>query len=203
LADDQSVFLNVPFDRQYQPLFQAIVFAVFDCGFRARCALEVDDGSQVRLDKLCGLIRECRYGIHDISRTELDRRLPRFNMPLELGLFLGAKRFGSGSQRLKNCLILDREPYRFQRFCSDIAGQDIRAHRNRTDLAVSMVRNWLNGAMSHRGILIPGPVAILDRYARFQSDLPRACQLSNLSRPRITFVDYTMLLARWLKDHPW
>lgn len=203
MADDQSVFLNVPFDRQYQPLFQAIVFAVFDCGFRARCALEVDDGSQVRLDKLCGLIRECRYGIHDISRTELDRRLPRFNMPLELGLFLGAKRFGSGSQRLKNCLILDREPYRFQRFCSDIAGQDIRAHRNRTDLAVSMVRNWLNGAMSHRGILIPGPVAILDRYARFQSDLPRACQLSNLSRPRITFVDYTMLLARWLKDHPW
>jgi len=32
---------------------------------------------------------------HDISRTELNEHsLPRFNMPLELGLFLGASRFG-------------------------------------------------------------------------------------------------------------
>jgi len=48
-------------------------------------------------------------------------------MPLELGIFLGAKRFGGPKQKRKNCLILDREKYRYQQYCSDIAGQDIKA----------------------------------------------------------------------------
>jgi hypothetical protein len=65
------------------------------------------------------------FGVHDISMTELDRLtgLPRFNMPLELGLFLGAHRFGSKDQRRKVALILDRERYRCQAFISDIAGR--------------------------------------------------------------------------------
>ena len=60
------------------------------------------------MDKLYNLISECRYGIHDLSGTELDPEhgLPRFNMPLELGIFLGAKRYGATPQ-LKRVLILD------------------------------------------------------------------------------------------------
>jgi hypothetical protein len=49
---ESSVFINVPFDRKYQKLFDALVFAVYDCGFVARCALESDDGADVRFDKL-------------------------------------------------------------------------------------------------------------------------------------------------------
>jgi hypothetical protein len=80
-----SVFINCPFDAQYRPLFEAIVFGVLDCGFRPRCALEIDDASQVRIDKVFKLIAESKYGIHDISRTEITSAgaLPRFNMPLE------------------------------------------------------------------------------------------------------------------------
>jgi hypothetical protein len=39
------------------------------------------------------IISGCKYSIHDLSRTELDKttRLPRFNMPLELGLDLVVK----------------------------------------------------------------------------------------------------------------
>ncbi len=29
---DRRVFINCPFDAQYQPLIEAIVFAVRDCG---------------------------------------------------------------------------------------------------------------------------------------------------------------------------
>jgi hypothetical protein len=61
---------------------------------------------------------QCHHSIHDISRTEVrdqPYQLPRFNMPLELGIFLGAKRFRRHSSR-KRCLILDREPYRYKRF---------------------------------------------------------------------------------------
>ena len=34
----KGVFLNCPFDSRYAPLFRALIFAVFDCGFRPRCA---------------------------------------------------------------------------------------------------------------------------------------------------------------------
>ena len=125
---DRSVCLGSLFDADshdaaYAPLFEPIIFALLDCGFTPRCALEVDDAGQVRFEKILALVKRCRFAIHDISRTELDRRnrLPRFNMPLELGLFLGAHRFGSGEQRRKACLVLDREPYRYQKFISDIA----------------------------------------------------------------------------------
>src|SRR2546428_11884421 len=111
----------MPLDEARAPLLRAALFAVYDCGYVPRCALEEDDSSEVRLDKIYQLIRSCRHGIHDISLAGADRStgLARFNMPLELGLFLGAKAFGDATQRRKRCLILDRERYRYQRFCSD------------------------------------------------------------------------------------
>lgn len=104
-----NVFINCPFDPNYKLLFDAIVFAVYDCGFIGRCALEEDDGSQIRVQKIFEIISKCRLGIHDLSRVEIDRstKLPRFNMPLELGAFLGAKYYGNGNQKSKSCLILD------------------------------------------------------------------------------------------------
>ena len=100
---NDNVFINCPFDSAYKHLFDAMVFAIHDCGFIPRCALE-EDASQVRIDKIYSIIADCRYGIHDISRTELDEGsgLPRFNMPLELGVFLGAKKFGIEEQERKN-----------------------------------------------------------------------------------------------------
>lgn len=88
-----NVFINCPFDVAYKPLFDAMVFTVHDCGFIARGAL---------------IIADCRYGIHDISRTELDENsgFPRFNMPLEFGVFLGAKKFGVAEQKSKLLLII-------------------------------------------------------------------------------------------------
>jgi hypothetical protein len=44
---EKGVFINVPFDRKYQRLFNALVFAVYDCGFIARCSLEEGDSSNV------------------------------------------------------------------------------------------------------------------------------------------------------------
>lgn len=94
-ADD--VFINCPFDDTYAPTFHALVFAIYACGFRARSARELDDCGQTRIDKIEAIIEESQYGIHDLSRTEPDpeNHLPRFNVPLELGLFLGARRYGS------------------------------------------------------------------------------------------------------------
>jgi hypothetical protein len=70
----RDVFINCPFSSDYQDHFRAIVFAVVRSGFNPRCALETDDGAQNRFDKICEIIRECRLGIHDISKTELDKK---------------------------------------------------------------------------------------------------------------------------------
>ncbi len=205
VSHPNHVYINCPFDGEYQPLFQALVFAVHDCGFVARCALELDDGSQVRIDKIERMIGACRLGIHDISRTELDERwgLPRFNMPLELGIFLGAKRFGTGEQRQKMALILDRDVERYQKFCSNIAGQDIKSHGGHPQQAVKLVRDWLRTAGGRPGIIIPSGSVMVERYERFRDALPGLCHELRLDADDLTYLDYTTLAAEWIAGNPW
>src|SRR5208283_2479856 len=121
--NERDVFINCPFSADYQEFFEAMAFAVVRSGFTPRCARENDDGGEVRIDKIYRIIAESRYGIHDISKTEPDpgSGLPRFNMSLELGLFLGARKFGSKKHAQKKGLILDRDLRRYQNFISDIA----------------------------------------------------------------------------------
>ena len=196
---NDNVFINCPFDSAYKPLFDAMVFAIHDCGFIPRCALEEDDASEVRIDKIYNIIADCRYGIHDISRTELDENsgLPRFNMPLELGVFLGAKKFGIEEQERKKCLILDTERYRYQQFISDIAGQDIQAHNDTPEAIVKVVRNWLRSAS--RSETIPGGSIIWRRYQDFRRDLPQTARECQSTVEDLIFNDYTLVVTRWLK----
>ena len=42
---ENAVFVNCPFDEAYRNLFEALVFAIHDCGYVAHCALELEDGS--------------------------------------------------------------------------------------------------------------------------------------------------------------
>ncbi len=197
-----SVFINCPFDAAYRKLFHAIIFTVHDCGYIARSALELTDTSQVRVNKILEIISQCRIGIHDISRTELDAKskLPRFNMPLELGMFLGAKEYGDKRQRQKICLVLDRSKYRYQRFCSDIAGQDIATHGRSVPTAISAVRDFLRSA-APANVLIPGETKIHQRYLIFSAGLPAVCRALGQPKDKLTFRDYTAFVARWLKQH--
>jgi hypothetical protein len=196
-----SVFINCPFDRTYRRLFYGIVFAIHDCGYIARSSLEIGDASEIRAHNIFKIISECRVGIHDLSRTELDKRfkLPRFNMPLELGMFLGAKRYGEGRQKKKVCLILDRSKYRFQKFCSDIAGQDINEHRRSPKLAIAAVRDFLRD--NTPSVIIPGGDKIYQRHQWFLRELPALCGGLGLQKDRLIFNDYTTLVARWLRQH--
>jgi hypothetical protein len=200
---DNNVFLNCPFDKIYLPILESIIFAIHDCGFFARSALESDDGSEVRIRKIQDLIRICRYGIHDISRIELSQSsgLPRFNMPLELGIFLGAKSFGSGPQELKRCMILDSDAYRYQRFVSDIAGQDIHFHDDKPLEALKKVRNWLSNHTARGLVRVPGGSVMVKRYTEFQSELPFICNHLDLDRHELQFPEYRDIAASWLQEN--
>jgi hypothetical protein len=195
---ENNVFINCPFDAEYKPIFDAVIFAVQDAGFAAKCALELSDATQNRLAKIMEIVSACQYGIHDISRTELsDHQLPRFNMPLELGIFLGCQRFGGKTHRSKSCLVLDRERYRYQKFISDIAGQDVYSHDNNPKNAVLQVRNWLRTASQRTNI--PGGEAIWKRFNQFQQELPAICQQMRIQVNELTFADYTHVVHHWLQ----
>lgn len=193
-----GVFLNCPFDAAYRPMFRAITFAVYACGFRVRSALEIDDSSELRLEKIYRLIDECRFGIHDLSRTQLDAvtGLPRFNMPLELGIFLGAKRFGGARHKTKRALVFDIEHFRYQRFISDIAGMDIHGHGNAPMRAIRATRNWLAN-VSRRGGL-PSPHELERMYAQFQKDLPRLAEVAGFHQAHLPMADFEVIVAGWL-----
>lgn len=197
---DKNVFINCPFDERYLPIFNAIVFAVYYAGFTARCALEVSDGGQYRLEKIMQIISDCRYGIHDISRTSLDpvSRLPRFNVPLELGLDLGCRKFGDGDQSRKVILILDKTPHRYQKFISDIAGQDVFAHAGIVEKAVKQVRNWLRTASGKSDI--PSGAEIYRRYRLFSTALPQLCGNLRLDLQDLPFVDFSYSILTWLSE---
>ena len=197
----KNVFINCPFDRSYRPIFDALVFAVHDAGYIARSAQEVRDTGEVRIEKVLRLVRESKFGIHDISRTTLDRatRLPRFNMPLELGLFLGAREFGDRRQREKVTLVLEREKYSYLKFCSDISGQDPEAHNGEPSEAVTIVRNWLR---THSGFGMPSAEQMLRRFTRFRRQLPAMCRRLRLNPNSLIFVDYAALVSEWLAENP-
>jgi len=198
---DRNVFINCPLDEAYADLLDAIVFTIHECGFQARCAVEDSDSARIRIDKIMDIIKECRYGIHDISRTDLDEEnaLPRFNMPLELGVFLGATRYGGRRQKEKSSLILDTERYRFQKFCSDIAGQDIKAHSNEVHKIIRCVRDWLRGTPTGASRLMPGHMRISTRYSSFLRGLPDLCSGLGLDSEDLLYNDYASLVVRWLR----
>lgn len=195
----RQVFINCPFDGEFLPLLRAIVFVLKACDYVPRCALEADSATEVRVDKILRIIGECALSIHDISRTQLDRKskLPRFNMPFELGLFLGAAKLGGARHQKKSALILDVEPYRYQTYLSDIAGQDIRAHGNDPDAVIGHVRNWLN-AHTPVDLVLPGKAAIVTQYRRFQKQLPVMVKDLQLKETEISFVDWSKLIGMWL-----
>lgn len=194
----QSVFINCAFDPSFQPIFDGIVFTVLRCGFTPRCALETDDASENRFAKIQKIVEDCRYGIHDISRTETNGEppLPRFNMPLELGLFLGAKRFGDDEQKRKRMLVLDTERYRYQRFISDIAGQDIHAHNGDVGTAIGVVTTWLR-AQSGRSS-IPGGKRVSSDYANFQLELDGTLHDLSMQPDEVTFVDFVSIASSYI-----
>lgn len=198
---EKSVFINCPFDEKYKLIFNAIIFTVSDCGYTPRCALEVQDSSSNRLNNILNIIKDCQFAIHDISRVTLDKkRFPRFNMPFELGLFVGAKHYGSKRHKNKSCLILDKIQYQYQKTISDIAGHDIKVHGDNIENIFPVIRDWLR---VNSDIQIPGSAYIYNRYKKFQIDTPIFTKQLKLSTniKDLDFMDYRYLVASWLNEN--
>ena len=189
-----SVFINCPFDEGFKEMLYAIVFTVYKCGFMPRSALEEDNALHNRLSKIENIIEQCKYGIHDLSRIETNiSGLPRFNMPFELGVFFGAKKFGDDQQNNKVALILEKQKYLYQQFISDINGVDTKAHNNDPKKAIKIVRDWLQ--VSSDRTIIDGHLKIIKDYSDFNENvLPGMVQESGLDINDLTFNDFCLIV---------
>lgn len=72
---DDYVFLNLPYDSRFEPLFLAYIAGVSAFGLLPRAPLEIPGGGR-RLDHIFDLLRGCRYSIHDLSRVQVSRAAP-------------------------------------------------------------------------------------------------------------------------------
>jgi len=192
---NRNVFINCPFDKDYDEIFRAILFTVHRCGFILRCAKEFEDSNSIRIKNIVKLIDESKYGIHDLSRVTVENDLPRFNMPLELGIFIGCNEFGSKRHKEKEYLIIESEKFRFKKFISDISGQDIKAHNNTPNEAIQCVRNWLTKKTSEK---IPSPSIILNEFNDFIIALPDLCSENGWIENELTFDEFSSLVYNWL-----
>lgn len=197
ISYERNVFINCPFDDDYDKIFNAILFVTHKCGFVLRCSKEYEDSSSIRIQNIIQLIKESKYSIHDLSRVTLDEtaKLPRFNMPLELGICIGAIEFGTKKQRDNKYLIIESEKFRFKQFISDLSGQDIRNHNNTEEGVIKIIRNWL---ASKTNQTIPSASIIINDYQRFLSDLPDLCKDNQWIIDELTFDEYSTLVTSWL-----
>jgi len=168
MAFDDNVFVNCPFDAAYYSLLRPILFTIIYLELKPRIALEAADSGEPRINKIVELIGESKYGIHDLSRIKAVKRgdIFRLNMPFELGLDVGCRKFGSDEQKTKRILILETERYRYQAALSDLSGSDIAVHKNEPEETVGEVRKWL---ANHCCPKAPGAAKIWGAFLDFMA----------------------------------
>jgi hypothetical protein len=132
----ESVFLNIPYDNAFENLYLAYIVGLTQLGLRINATLAIPN--QGRLKTIMDLIEQSNLSIHDLSRIELSSGIPRFNMPVELGLALYRSRVTRGRHRV---YIFESKPYRTQRSTSDVNGIDPQIHHGTVTGLMAGLRN--------------------------------------------------------------
>lgn len=194
----RRVFINCPFDDEFKPIFDAIVFSIHDLGFEARHAL-IKDGEEFRLPRIAAEIAGCKYSIHDLSRVEVSgkQKLPRFNMPFEAGIAFAFNHF-AGDLEPHHLLLLDSKKYRYQATLSDAAGLDPAIYDAKPEKAIESVRKFL--CEKSKNPRLPGGEYIHNRFGLFLARLPSQANLQNLTMKELQSWDYVNDLQALMSD---
>ncbi len=198
MSFDRNVFVNCPFDEHFLPLLRPLLFTIIYLDLNPRIALERTDSGESRLEKIVQLIRESKYSIHDLSRSEANAvgELYRLNMPFELGLDYGCRLFGSTKLRQKVTLVLESKPHRYKAAISDLSGADIECHYDEPYKVIGVVRNWL------KSVCLPaadGPARIEAAFTQFMTEDYNALTSEGFSAADIAAFQIGELIGRMRK----
>lgn len=200
MAFDKSVFINCPFDNNYIPILKSIYFCLTYLGYTPLLS-ETKNSGESRINAIQNLIEQAKYSIHDLSRMQASKKneLARFNMPFELGMDIGCKRFGKVKHHNKCLLILDKERYRYQQVISDISGNDIQVHADSPEKALRQVRNWI---FKQKNTSIHSANIIWNLYNEFNGDFYEIALSDGLSQDDVDEMpwdEFRFYISRWIE----
>lgn len=169
MSFETNVFINCPFDSDFKKILHPMLFTIIYHGLKPRIATERIDSGEQRISKIIELIKESKWSIHDLSRVKATTagEIFRLNMPYELGIDVGCRRFGSGELTSKQYLVTAAEHYEYQKALSDIAGTDIAVHGDDALQAVRVVRQWIDNVIGGED----GSQAIWAAYEDFNASM--------------------------------
>lgn len=162
----RNVFINIPFDRQYEPLYVALIVGLVGLGLIPRSSLEVPIVSKgglrprPRLGRIFELLRSCEFSLHDLSRVQLSRsspRCPRFNMSFEAGLATALSLSGNRSR----WYVLEEMEHRLQKSLSDLNGYDPFIHYGTAQGILVALTDIFSGGRNQ-----PDPIQLFSLYRK-------------------------------------
>lgn len=170
-------------------------------GYTPLLAPKTSDSAEIRLRKIYELIETSSVGIHDLSRSKASiiGEYYRLNMPFELGIHMGYRRFGQQTAGSVKILVLESTRYDYQKAISDLAGCDIKAHSSKPTEIVKCVRDWFVETIGMERLM--GPTGIWNRFNDFMYDLHKFCIENGYSEEdfdSISIADYLQFLDRWV-----
>lgn len=199
---EKNVFVNCPFDDDYKALLRPLLFTLVYHGLKPRIATERHESGEQRINKIIGLIEDSKFAIHDLSRLKATKKgeMFRLNMPYELGIDVGCRRFGRPPLDSKRYLVLAAERYAYQAAISDISGSDISVHNNDPVQIVKVVRAWVANQIGSNY----GPAAIWSAFndcmAKLSDDFEEKgfeiSDIQDLAVPEV--LDY---MEKWVAAH--
>lgn len=169
----KAVFINCPYDAEFEATFDAIVFATVCCGFMPRSALESGTVAESRMQRIVDAIFSSKYSIHDLSRCrgEGNEMLARFNMPLELGIAMARRYMKTRQSHRHDWLLLVPEGHVYLKFVSDLAGFDPIRYDGKMESAIPKVMSWL--ATRPDATETPTPQVVLAELPKFHEEKSR------------------------------
>lgn len=201
MSFENNVFINCPFDKEYSPLLRALTFTLLYLELEPNLSQTLSSSS-IRINQIKQHIKQCKFSIHDLSRSKalVQDELPRFNMPFELGLDIGAAEYGGKKLKSKQTLILETERYHYQKVLSDIAGQDIANHNDDPAKLSEKVRNWISDNSPNK--IVPSHSKIFYTFFQFTSDLSANLSVTYSEKEveEMPIGDYIKFAKDWINE---
>lgn len=201
MSFENNVFINCPFDKEYSPLLRALTFTLLYLELEPNLSQTLSSSS-IRINQIKQHIKQCKFSIHDLSRSKalVQDELPRFNMPFELGLDIGAAEYGGKKLKSKQTLILETERYHYQKVLSDIAGQDIANHNDDPAKLSEKVRNWISDNSPNK--IVPSHSKIFYTFLQFTSDLSANLSVTYSEKEveEMPIGDYIKFAKDWINE---
>jgi len=200
---EKNVFINCPFDDEYMQSLRVLLFLIIKLNFEPRISLERSDSSEYRLDKIISLIEKSKFSIHDLSRIKAKKmnEYYRLNMPFELGIDLGRKKFSTREHKEKKFLVLGGKKYDYMKALSDFSGFDIKYHESNPKVLLTEVRNWFIGNAELKGI--PGPSKLWGEYCEFNArfyDERKSDGFSESEISKISVPEFISYVKEWCSN---